>query len=148
MAGTGRDDRKMREMAQLALKCSQAHGDEHGTKGEPRDHIFMVYWQLAWNVKHKTVDVDGARDADLVAIDDARGTHYNLDFLLNAHRAYGVKQVTTRGMLGGKTKIGVDFKPHNLDRYRPNWINLDFVDEDVCRKIVEFNEWALCQDAL
>lgn len=138
-AGTLTGNQKMREMTQLALECGNEHGG-HPRSSRKHDHIFMIYWQLAWNVKDKTVNPDGARDRNLTRLDDNRGTHYNLDYLFNAHRGVqGMYHVTHNPKVGSKTKVSTQITNSNFMQHRPNWINLDFVNDEACGKVIEFN---------
>ena len=70
-----------------------------------------------------------------------RGTHYNLDFLLNCYRGVnGMYHVTHNPKVGSKTRVTLQIAPGKRLRHRPNWINLDFVNDEVCGKVIEFNQ--------
>lgn len=138
-AGTLTGNQMMREMAQYALRCGNEHGT-HKLLGVKHDHIFMVYWQLAWNVKPKSINPDGARNVDLDRLDDERGTHYNLDYLLNCHRGKpNMYHVTWNPKVGSTKRVSTSINSTNFMLHRPNWINLDFVCDEVCNKVIEFN---------
>lgn len=138
-AGTLTGNQKMREMTQYAINCGNDHG-QHTLRLGKHDHIFMVYWQLAWNVKSKSINPDGARDRDLIKIDDNRGTHYNLDYLFNTYRGKpGMYHVTWNPKVGFKTKARSNCNATNFMKHRPNWINLDFVCDEACGKVIEYN---------
>lgn len=138
-AGTLTGNQKMREMTQYALNYGNAHGGHRRTLGR-HDHLFMVYWQLAWNVKSKTINKKGDRDPDLRKLDDDRGTHYNIDYLFNCHRGKAnMYHVTWNPKIGKKTKVSSVITAEKRMIYRPNWINLDFVCDEICDKVIEFN---------
>ena len=138
MKGTGKDSQKMREVAQTALESGNEHGEEH-RKGQKPSHIFMVYWQIAWNVKHKSTQGNDERNKNLTRLDDNRGTHYNLDYLLNVHRGMPDMYHVTYDF-GKKKVVNTKVSAEKRLLFRPNWINLDFVDDAVCAKVIEFNE--------
>jgi hypothetical protein len=59
-----------------------------------------------------------------------KGSHHNLDYILNLHRGDAVQQV---GDERGKAT------PQTRHRFRPNIINLDFVNDISINKVLEFN---------
>lgn len=139
-AGTLTGNQMMREMTQVALDCGNDHGGHARSLSGKHDHIFMVYWQLAWNVKDKSVNTGAARDRGLTKLDDTKGTHYNLDYLFNAHRgALPMYHVTLNPKVGFKTKVSTTVTTGTRLWHRPNWINLDFVNDEACGKVIEFN---------
>jgi hypothetical protein len=107
----------------------------------PRTHLFMAYWQRAFHIEGKTVIGKHQYNKNLKNLDLKKGMHYNLPFLLNIHRGH-VSQVTLPGdkpedpgeTLRSSITLG------NMSRFRPNIINLDFIDIDVCNLIIEFND--------
>lgn len=136
----------LREMVQTAVRCGNTHGT-HPRVGA-HDHLFMIYWQLAFNIKQKTILGGAARQGmPLTRLDDNQGVHYNLDYILNAHRGlYAMHRVSFRAK---KTlKISKTVETTNVTRlnrrwHRPNIINLDFVDDEVCSRIIAFNNYFL-----
>lgn len=140
-AGTLTGNQRLREMTQVALLAGQAHGEHQRLQSNKHDHLFMIYWQLAWGVKGKSLDQDPPpRDRELSRLRDDLGTHYNLDYLLNAHRGMAwMYHVTHNPKVGSKTKVNHTISERNKAYHRPNWINLDFVNDDVCNKVIEFN---------
>lgn len=114
-------------------KDSIERGNEHGTHkllGKKHDHIFMIYWQLSFDVKNKATNGANARVRSMNHLEDGKGTHFNLDYILNVHRAE-----TATGVDGKNPKLKNDTKA----LFQPNWINLDFVNDAVCQKVIEFN---------
>jgi hypothetical protein len=47
--------------------------------------------------------------------------------------------VTHNPKIGSKTKISTTINLSNRMRHRPNWINLDFVNDEACGKVIAFN---------
>jgi len=91
-------------------------------------------------VKSKTVNSDGERAVDLSRLDDERGTHYNLAYLLNCHRGKSnMYHFTWNPKIGSTTRVSTEITESTFMRYRPNWINLDFVCDEVCNEVIEFN---------
>lgn len=129
----------LREMANLAVKMGNEHGEHRRGLMGRHDHIYMVYWQLAWDVKNKTTKLNTSRDTDLSKLNDDAGTHYNLDYLLNMHRGKPVYHVTYNPTIGFKDKAYSKITDSNYRLHQPNWINLDFICEDVCNKVIAFN---------
>lgn len=123
------------KMVKKQLTCGNEHGAHKQLSTGKHDHLFMVYWQLAMNVQVKTTKDQDKRIKTLKKVDTKKGTHYNLDYLLNAHRGlapvYGMDDVKSTGS-------SVTFS--NRKKHRPNYINLDFVNEIACNKVIEFND--------
>jgi hypothetical protein len=121
-----------KDMVKKALKCGNEHGAEHAPALTGKhDHLFMIYWQLANDVKNKTTKGQEQRIKTMIHIVEDKGTHYNLDYILNVHRGNVCQAVggTSSSLLG----------PQQRKKYRPNWINLDFVNDYACGKVIEFN---------
>lgn len=125
------------DMSKMAVKCSHEHGVSH-TNSSPigrLDHLFMIYWQIAAmsvtsSVKVFTVAGQYERKEDLEQIDKSKGSHYNLDYILNLHRGQSVST--------GKEMLAIN--PMHQRKFRPNMINLDFINDEIVNKVIEFNE--------
>lgn len=119
------------EVAKTAIACGNEHG-EHPTNSQGRhDHLFMVYWQEAFNVRHKTLLEREPQLKNQGRLVKTKGTHFNLDYLLNVHRGLPVHPVK---------KVATEVRPGQHALFRPNWINLDFIDDHICAKVIEFND--------
>jgi hypothetical protein len=117
-------------MVKQAITCGNEHGTHKLTSQGKHDHLFMVYWQLAMDVKNKTTKGQDQRIKTLIKIVEDKGTHYNLDYLLNMHRGDQVQATKS---------TSTTLTAPNRKKFRPNWINLDWVNEISCNKVIEFN---------
>ncbi|HEX8433860.1 hypothetical protein [Archangium sp.] len=118
-------------------RACNAHG--HG------DHLFMLYWQMTGgNVQQNTTQGGLPPNVMVSALNTNNGTHYNLMFLLT----------WLRGIVGGTVNHGgsVQNYPFGTDNQRVNWmpniINLDFINDTVCDRIIAFNQFNLTQAGL
>lgn len=125
----------LKKMVATALEHGNQHGDHPRTTTGKHDHLFMIYWQLALDVKKKTTTGQDERIKSLKKIDESKGSHYNLDYILNVYRGlanvYGMEDVK---------KTSSNVTSTNWRFHRPNWINLDFVNDIACGKVIEFNQ--------
>lgn len=124
----------LKDMSKKAIKCGNDHGT-HPFLGRAHDHLYMIYWQIAAmaptsSVKTFTVTGQDERIKTMVRLVEEKGSHYNLDYILNLHRGDGVSPVG--GERGNVT-------PQTRNRFRPNIINLDFVNDISVGKVLEFN---------
>ncbi len=124
----------LHKMVQKTVTAANEHGTHQ--KFMVQDHLFQAYWQLAFNIREKSMNKEDRGDGSLAAIDSTAGTHYNLDYFLNAHRG---KMVSAAKDSSGKNGITPAVTPTNKHWHRPNLINLDFISERVCNKIIAFN---------
>lgn len=122
------------KMVKTALTYGNEHGTHTRTLGGKHDHLFMVYWQLALDVKTKTTKGQDQRLKTLKKIEESKGTHYNLDYLLNAHLGLNVAYT-----MDEVNSVGTNVTFGNRLFHRPNYVNLDFVNEISCNKVIEFN---------
>ena len=125
----------LKEMAKKAIKCGNEHGTHDLLLGGKHDHLYMIYWQIAAmaptsSVKTFTVTGQDERIRTMVKLVEEKGSHYNLDYILNMHRGDRVQPV------GGKSG---DVTPETRKRFRPNIVNLDFVNDISVGKVLEFN---------
>jgi hypothetical protein len=127
-----------RHMVQKAISCGNEHGTHSKKGGVKHDHLFMVYWQLAMDIKKKTLKGADSPDDDLSTIVDNKGTHFNLDYLLNLHRGKPVQHVSHRSILKLQIK-STNVAAFAVYKHRPNIINLDFINVDICNKVIAFN---------
>lgn len=128
-AGQGAD---MTAVAKMAINKANEHGPHHH-HGNPDAHLFMVYWQRAMDVQRKTVLTDDTPyPEDLNAIDPRKPVHYNLAYILNGHLAKPVAPI-------GGVSYTDELRVGKRHRFKPNLINLDFVDDNICSKIIAFN---------
>ena len=128
------------DIAMTAFRAGNAHAaPAHGATAHR--HLFMVYWQEAFDVEHKTVEggnISRGRRVNAgvkppeqrLHIDLYQGVHYNLPFLLNVHRG------TTNAMVRG---VRSNCTHGNRRAFQPNWINLDFINPTVCERVIAFN---------
>lgn len=129
-------DADFKTMVQVAIKKGNKHGALTRSIGTKKHtHLFMIYWQLAMDVKTKTTNGQDERDENLRRVESDKGTHYNLDYILNLHRGLAVSGVKKGIGKTVKTKVTQD----NRAWHRPNIINLDFVNEISVNKIIAFN---------
>lgn len=121
----------MVEVAKTGIHAGNAHGAHPRQRGGEHDHLFMVYWQEAFNVKNKTLLGSDTRIRSQRRLLKDKGPHFNLDYLLNLHRGDPVQPVKD---------VTSTVRPGQRKRFRPNWINLDFINDEVCAKVIEFND--------
>lgn len=127
----------MRSMARFAIERGNDHGTHELNSNGWHDHLFMVYWQLTYDVEKKALEYADHSNAELSTIKIDAGPHYNLDYLLNAHKGIDTATVTNdKGKNALKSKVNVGTRR----QHRPNIINLDFINEAVCDKIIAFNK--------
>ena len=62
------------------------HGTHKLNSNGWHDHLFMVYWQLTYDVEKKAIGKSDESNANLQTISATAGTHYNLEHLLNTYR--------------------------------------------------------------
>ncbi len=128
----------LRKMVRTTLTSGNEHG-EHNPFAR-HDHLFMPYWQLAFNIRQKALAKADKSRPGLTYLDDDGGTHYNLDYLLNTHLGFPsapVKNDKNQSPISSGARVSTRLK------FRPNIINLDFVNKDVCDKIIAFNDTLL-----
>lgn len=123
-------------MARFAIERGSDHGTHKLNSNGWHDHLFMVYWQLTYDVEKKAIGKSDESNANLQTISATAGTHYNLDYLLNTYRGKDTGTVTDDK---GKNALKIKVTQGTLRQHRPNIINLDFVNEAVCNKIITFN---------
>jgi hypothetical protein len=112
-------------------KCNDHSGD---------DHLFMLYWQMTGGDVGTNTTKGGDLPDDPGSLVKANGTHYNLPFLLK----------WLNGDVAGSATHGHTFSSNSTQSYPkpdvnrcewvPNVINLDFVNAEVCSRIIAFNE--------
>ena len=124
----------LKAMAEKAISCGNEHGT-HQHLGPKHDHLYMIYWQIAAmapgsSVKTFTTASQEQRVRTMVHLELNKGSHYNLDYILNLHRGDKVSGV------GKKTP---DVTTQTRLKFRPNIINLDFVNDISVGKVIEFN---------
>lgn len=127
----------MQSMARFAIERGNDHGTHTRNDRGWHDHLFMVYWQLTYDVETKALKKANTPKSDLIVIDKDAGTHYNLDYLLNTHQGIDTTPV---GNDKGKDPLKSNARKGKRQKHRPNIINLDFVDEAVCKKVIDFNK--------
>ena len=130
----------MRSMARFAIERGNDHGTHSRNDRGWHDHLFMVYWQLTYDVEHKALAKANESRDDLVVIDKDAGPHYNLDYLLNTHKGIDTTPVCNDK---GKDPLKSNARKGKRQKHRPNIINLDFVNESVCNKVIAFNNYFL-----
>jgi hypothetical protein len=119
-----------KKMVKKQIECGNEHGTHPLTSTNKHDHLFMIYWQLANDVKTKTTKDQDQRVRTMVHIEENKGTHYNLDYILNMFRGTTVQAVD-----GARSLCATNVRK----KFRPNWVNLDFVNDISCGKVIEFN---------
>jgi hypothetical protein len=107
---------------------------------ETDDHLFMLYWQMTGgNISENTKAGGNPPTLANEAFNASHGTHYNLSHLLCLLEGGYVGKVVHEHTFTDsvQTVPGIDD-----DRYKwaPNIINLDFVNNEVCNAVIEFNE--------
>jgi len=129
---------KPRKITNVAIEFGNQHGTHERKWGNKHDHLFMVYWQEAFNVHSNTTTGSNERVKTLANLTKGKGMHYNLDYFLNLHRGlpYVAKQVPPKK--DEATPISA-VTLSNRGHHRPNWINLDFICDAVVDKVIEFN---------
>lgn len=90
-AGIMADLRKM-------VRTTLTSGNQHGAHNPfaPHDHLFMSYCQLAFDIRRKALAKADTHRPGINYLDQDGGTHYNLDYLFNAHPGFPFAGVTNK----------------------------------------------------
>ena len=128
----------LKKMAKKAIQCGNEHGTHDLTSAGKHDHLYMIYWQIAAmapgsSVKAFTTNGRDQRIKTLMRLVEDKGSHYNLDYILNLHRGDNVQGV------GTKNAVTTNVTRNTRKKFHPNIINLDFVNDISVNKVIEFN---------
>lgn len=132
------------------FQCS-AHGGGH------RNHLFQLYWQMTGgNVQANTeagvtalVPIP-AYPGPTPAFRADCGTHYNLTYLIRCILSGGAGGTNVTHSHFGRRDSVQQIPAADLNRceWVPNIINMDFVNDDVCDRIITFNRACLAAAGL
>ena len=123
----------MDKVGKTAIEQGNAHSDHQKMYGR-HTHLFMVYWQLAFDIKSKTGKGYHGVPVDPPAFDDNQGPHYNLAYLAHVHRGNPGVGIAYKGTTYQSTITQARRKD-----FRPNIINLDFVSKAICDEVIALN---------
>lgn len=106
------------------------------------DHLFMIYWQMTGGDVRTNTTRGGNPPDNLANLNTGRGTHYNLAFLMRWLEGNVAGSATHTHLINDSTQA---YPTPDVNRcaWAPNVVNLDFVNAEVCAKIIEFNEQKL-----
>lgn len=113
-----------------------------------RNHLFQLYWQMTGgNIRENTLrGVDALHPippfpGPMPAFNAHNGTHYNLTYLIRAILSGGAAGTAVNHAHFGRADGRQVIPPPDINRCQwvPNIINMDFINDAVCSRIITFN---------